>query len=117
MDNIPISEIAKNFEKKGFYMSRDGKAKERGEKYANKKLCFVATDIEFLANLLFRLSNHEECYGVKYSHLEREGMYLGRCFMAKEEIIGKLWRKYKNHPKLMCSVQDDDFTMKFRQKR
>jgi hypothetical protein len=37
-------------------------------------------------------------------------MYLGRCFMSDEQTIGELWDEYKRHPKLMCSVQDDDFT-------
>jgi hypothetical protein len=41
-------------------------------------------------------------------------MYLGRCFLMDEHEVGKLWAKFKTHPRLFCSVQDDDFTAQFR---
>lgn len=80
----------------------------------NKKLCFVATDQTFLVALLTELSDRDDCWAVKYSVEPRDGMYLGRCFLRDAQTVGELWDEYKRHPKLMCSVQDDDFTGSFR---
>jgi hypothetical protein len=41
-------------------------------------------------------------------------MYLGRCFMTEERLVGELWARFKEDPKLLCSVQDDDFTAPYR---
>ena len=43
----------------------------------------------------------------------RDGMYLGRCFLTDEHEVGLLWAQYKAHPRMFCSVQDDDFTRPF----
>jgi hypothetical protein len=40
-------------------------------------------------------------------------MYLGRCFLTEEHEVGVPWAEYKDHPRLFCSVQDDDFTAPF----
>lgn len=95
-------------------MQRFGRGRTPEATYCNKKLCIVATDVEFLASLLYDLSERDDCYYVKYSIKPRDGMYLGRCFLMNEEAVGKLWRELKPHAKLMCSVQDDDFTAQFR---
>jgi hypothetical protein len=79
-----------------------------------KKLCFVATDQSLLADVLRQLAERPDCHYVKYSVHPRDGMYLGRCFLADECEVGKLWAKFKRHPRLFCSVQDDDFTARFR---
>jgi hypothetical protein len=51
---------------------------------------------------------------VKYSIEPRDGMYLGRAFFVDGDLLGRLWAAYKSHPKLFCSVQDDDWTKCFR---
>ncbi len=43
-------------------------------------------------------------------------MYLGRCFLPDDEEAGKLWREYKVHARMMCNIQDDEFTLPFRNK-
>lgn len=65
--------------------------------------------------LLLELSNLDECFFVKLSASDRDGMYLGRCFFTTESMVGKCWAKYKLHPKLMCNIQDDDFSSSFRE--
>ena len=84
------------------------------KRYCQKKLCFVATDQALLADVLRQLAERPDCYYVKYSIHQRDGMYLGRCFLMDEHEVGMLWAKYKEHPRLFCSVQDDDFTAPFR---
>lgn len=59
----------------GRFMARDGSARTPDIPYCNKKLCFAATDLHFLAQLLHELSEH---------------------------------------PKAFCTIQDDDFTMPWR---
>jgi hypothetical protein len=41
-------------------------------------------------------------------------MHLGRVFLCDETRVALLWRKLRSDPKLMCSIQDDDFTGPFR---
>jgi hypothetical protein len=101
------------FHAEGKYIGRDGPAAARG-RYSNKKLCFVATDLAHLVKVLTELSDDEGCFWVKYSPEPRDGMYLGRCFMDDERRVGELWARFKTDPKLLCSVQDDDFTAPFR---
>ena len=103
-----------HFELKGSYLCKDGKARARTEVHSNKKLCFVATDKNFLMELLLELAQLEECYFVKLKDSPRDGMYLGRCFFTKDELVGQFWAKYKLHPKVMCNIQDDDFSQEFR---
>lgn len=85
-----------------------------GDKRVNKKLCFTATDKVALIEILYELSQRPECHFVKYSVEPKDGMYLGRCFLDDEQLLGRMWRSYKAHPKVMCSVQDDDFTLRHR---
>ena len=42
-------------------------------------------------------------------------MYLGRCFLTTDEAVGEVWARYKSHPALFCTVQDDDFVERFRE--
>lgn len=74
----------------------------------------MATDKEFLMDLLYEFSLDEKCYFVKLSENSREGMFLGRCFLLDDETVGAYWAKFKAHPKVLCNVQDDDFTKPFR---
>jgi hypothetical protein len=101
------------FHPEGKYIGRDGPAASRGV-HCNKKLCFVATDLAYLVQVLTDLSDDEHCFWVKYSPEPRDGMYLGRCFMDDERRVGELWGRFKGDPKLLCSVQDDDFIASFR---
>ena len=84
---------------------------------SNKKLCFVATDRGLLAETLYDLSLRTDCHAVKFSTRARDGMYLGRCFLTTEGAVGRLWRDFKGHPRLLCSVQDDEFVAPFRASR
>jgi hypothetical protein len=104
----------------GYFMEIPGPACYRKSPWykstggCQKKLCFVATDQSLLADVLRQLAERPDCYYVKYSVHPRDGMYLGRCFLMDEHEVGVLWAKYKEHPRLFCSVQDDDFTAPFR---
>ena len=100
----------------GRFMARDGAGRAPGVAYCNKKLCFAATDLHFLAELLRELSEHPKAFFVKFSTAPRDGMYLGRCFFVDETCVGDTWAKYKGHPKLFCNIQDDDFTLGWREK-
>lgn len=99
----------------GRFMALDGAARQPGVSYCNKKICFAATDIHFLADLLLELAGHPKAYFVKFSTTPRDGMYLGRCFFIDQETVGKTWAKYKNHPKAFCNIQDDDFSIEWRE--
>jgi hypothetical protein len=110
-----VVDIEARFAARGPYMVR------RGPAYAgdpqcpvNKKLCLTATDRETLIRELDALAARPECFFVKYSIGPRDGMYLGRAFFTDANLLGKLWAHYKAHPRLMCSVQDDDWTSCFR---
>ena len=98
----------------GVFMARWGPQKANGVAHLNKKLCLVATDKELLVETLFELSERPDCYFVKYSIQPKDGMYLGRCFLTDEVALGRLWQELKCHPRLMCTVQDDDFTESYR---
>jgi hypothetical protein len=98
----------------GYFMARLGPAWDEDEPGCQKKLCFVATDRALLADVLGQLAERPDCVYVKYSVHPRDGMYLGRCFLRDEHEVGVLWAEYKQHPRLFCSVQDDDFTAPFR---
>jgi hypothetical protein len=97
----------------GVFMSRHGAAGEAAA-YSNKKVCFVATDKAFLVALLHELSLRADCYRVKYSTTARDGMFLGRCFLTSDEAAGRLCQHHKAHPKLLVTLQDDDFFNAFR---
>ena len=98
----------------GYFMARHGPASTSGRPCCQKKLCLVATDQALLIDILARISDRPDCYYVKYSVYPRDGMYLGRCFLMDEEQVGRLWAELHDHPRLFCSVQDDDFTAPFR---
>jgi hypothetical protein len=98
----------------GSFMERRGAAWNEEKRFCQKKLCFVATDQSLLAGVLGELADRADCVYAKYSARPRDGMYLGRCFLLDEQQVGALWAKYKVHPRMMCSVQDDDFTLQFR---
>jgi len=95
-------------------MLRWGAGLKPSVEVSQHKLCFVATDRNLLADILLELSERSDCYAVKYSVEPRGGMYLGRCFMLEENAVGELWQTFKRHPRLMCTIQDDDFTAQFR---
>lgn len=98
-------------------MMREGASLRAGDpRYCNKKLCFTATDQAYLVGVLRELSDHELCHRVKYSREPRDGMYLGRAFFRDPVLVGELWARYKTDSKLFCSVQDDDFTILFRER-
>ena len=111
-----LQEVESQFEPSqgGVFMRRWGAGRSDRVSHCQRKLCFVATDKAFLAQFLLDLSREPDCYFVKYSTQPRDGMYLGRCFMLEDRRVGELWHQFKLHPKLMCTVQDDEFTEQFR---
>jgi hypothetical protein len=96
------------------FMERRGPAWYAQKTCCEKKLCFVATDQALLADVLAQLAERPDCYYVKYSVYPRDGMFLGRCFVIHEHEVGVLWAAFKGHPRLFCTVQDDEFTAPFR---
>ncbi len=98
----------------GAFMERRGRGWNDGHRFSHKKLCFVATDLGLLVHVLNELADGPNCYYVKYSIDPRDRMYLGRCFLLDDQAVGTLWREYKKHPRMMCNVQDDDFTLPYR---
>jgi hypothetical protein len=98
----------------GYFMELRGPAWHAKQRCCEKKPCFVATDQAMLADVLRQLAERPDCYYVKYSVEPRDGMYLGRCFLVDENEVGVPWAKYKEHPRLFWSVQDDEFTAPFR---
>jgi trans-2,3-dihydro-3-hydroxyanthranilate isomerase len=101
---------------KGQFFCLDGPARKRAEGYSNRKLCFTSTRQDLLARHLRQLAARDDCYFVKFGVRARGGMYLGRCFLSSDAAVGELWALYKNHPTLFCTVQDDDFTLGFRER-
>lgn len=104
------------FTNKGPFLVRKGPAFKDGASFCKNKLCLVSTDKTFLAQTLYDLSLRPDCYFVKLTHTPRDGMFLGRCFLMTPDAVGHLWARLKPHPKLMCTVQDDEFTERFRPK-
>jgi putative acetyltransferase len=100
----------------GRFRERHGPHGRRGVS-SSKKLCLVATDPEFLIDLLYGLSLRQDCCYVKYGTVCREGMYLGRCFLATDEAASLLCQELKGHPRLMASLQDDAWFAAFRRPR
>jgi hypothetical protein len=98
----------------GKFMSRYGAAGQATIS-SKKKVCFVATDKPFLVQLLYELSLRDDCQFVKYSVEPCDGMYLGRCFLVSDDAAGRLCQQYKPHPKLMVTLQDDEFFAAFRE--
>ncbi len=82
--------------------------------YSRKKLCLVATDPALLVDVLYGISRRKDCYHVKYGLRARDGMYLGRCFLATDHAAAELCNELKGHARLMVSLQDDDWFDKFR---
>ena len=103
------------FEVRRGFLCRDGAAKRAGAlDCPNRKLCLVATDRAFLIDWLRAISERPDCFFVKCSIEPRDGMVLGRVFLTDEQALGRLWKELKSHPKLLCSVQDDDLVAPFR---
>jgi hypothetical protein len=98
----------------GYFMARRGPAWGGPRPHCPKKLCFVATDRALLAEILGQLAERPDCDFVKFSLYQKDGMYLGRCFLVDEDEVGVLWAHFKAHPRLFCSIQDDDFVARFR---
>lgn len=111
-----MNELEKHFHPTwgGKFLARDGAGHTGDGTYSQKKLCFTATDKQFLVQFLYDLSLREECYGVKFSQEPRDGMYLGRCYVVEDATAGAWWKEYKPHDKMMCNLQDDEFIANFR---
>ncbi len=111
---VPQVESAFCLTPNGCFMEFSGPARNKEQRCCEKNLCFVVTDQALLADVLRQLAERPDCYYVKYSVEPRDGMYLGRCFLVDEHEVGVLWAEYKAHPRLFCSIPDDEFTAPFR---
>jgi hypothetical protein len=93
------------------FRCRRGPAHDGGDAPCRWKLCITATDEQYLVELLYKITQRDDCFFVKYSPSGspkcRDGMFLGRVFLTSEEKIGELWRELRTDSKLMCSIQDD----------
>jgi hypothetical protein len=96
------------------FLCRNGAAFAGGV-FSNRKLCFTSTRRDLLERHLLALSRRSDCFWVKFGVKARDGMFLGRCFLTTDEAVGQVWTEYKRHPSLFCTVQDDDFTQRFRE--
>ena len=103
------------FYQHGSFLCLDGPAKRAGRAKANVKVCLTCRDHDFLQRLITKIAKDNECYWVKMSTKPRDGMFLGRCFFTTKEHAAQLWAKYKGHPRLMVTLQDDDFASAFRE--
>lgn len=83
--------------------------------FSRKKLCLVATDPACLIEILYGISLRHDCFYVKYGMIAREGMYLGRVLLATDHAASELCQALKDHPRLMVSLQDDDWFHPFRE--
>ena len=111
---MTLADLETHFEvSRKVFMLRYGLGRQGGVS-SNKKLCFVAHDKEHLVGFLLDLTRRTDCYVVKYSIEPRDNMYLGRAFMTNDEVVGRLWADLHDDPKVFCSIQDDDFTERFR---
>src|SRR5690554_8077908 len=93
----------------------------RGPSYApkslevcNKKLCFFGTDRAIMAEVLYKLMQRDDGFAAKYSTYTKGGMLLGRAFFTNEETVGRLWQGFRSHDRIFCAVQDDDWSLPFR---
>ncbi len=97
------------------FLSYEGAAKKRGDKLCQKKLCFVSTDLDAIGEILLELIGRPDCYYAKVdAERGRHGMYRGRLFLTDPVAVGNLWKKYRVSERLLCMVQDDDFTIDYR---
>ena len=96
----------------GHFMSRRGPA--HGFERHRHKLCFVSTDVDVLASVLDELAELPSCVFVKYSTKPVAGMHIGRCLLTDGQQVGKLWRQFRDHSHVICTVQDDEFVAPFR---
>ena len=93
---------------------RNGEGYNKEEKYSKFKLCLTATKLDYLIEILSKVSLSKHCFRVKYRPKEKSGMYLGRIVMVDDEKTGELWCELRSDKNLLCSVQDDEFCRGFR---
>lgn len=106
--------MSSDFYSQSSFLCKDGSAKKAGRDYSKLKVCLACTDVDFLKRLLSLTAEDNDCYWVKLSSKSRDGMFLGRCFFTSSDAAGKFWAKYKNHPRLIVSLQDDEVVSVFR---
>jgi hypothetical protein len=95
-------------------LERHGPAQHDKAVCSQRKLRLVANDRNALIDLLYDLSERDDCYYVKYSTKPKNGIFLARCFLTTDAATGNLWAELKPHPKFICTIQEDDFTKGFR---
>lgn len=109
-----LIEVDLEFYRQGPFLCIDGPAKRAGKSNSNMKVCFTCCDQLLLQDLLLKFAKSEDCFWVKMSTVPKDGMFLGRCFFTTNQRAAELWATYKTHPRLMVTIQDDDFVSQFR---
>jgi putative acetyltransferase len=109
----PLDDPRFNTRPLGRFMDRTGPHGREAAR-SSQKLCIVATDLSLLKDMLYGLSLRADCAFVKYGTYVRDGMYLGRVFLATDAAAAELCEALKGHPRLLVSLQDDNFFNAFR---
>jgi hypothetical protein len=109
-------EVLRSFERKNGFLFRYGSHYRPGEAAPLRiKLCLTSTQMAPMARALFELSNRDDCFVVKMdAAVLGNGMVRGRCFLTSVEAVAEVWRAYKVTPTLLCTIQDDNFTVTHR---
>jgi hypothetical protein len=104
-----------HFEQIGNNRYRSGVAKDRGMKsLCKKRVCFMTTDRALLEEILYTVSQSNDCIDVKFSTTAREGVYFGFSHFTNESSVGDFWAQYESHPKVWTTVQDEEFCDPYR---
>lgn len=106
--------IPETFKRRGEVLFSEGPGRREGQNRSRYKLCLTSARREPLAQLLFRLAEHPECYFVKFGWKSQGGIYWGRFLATTDQAIGSLWAELRSSEEIICAVQDDDFTLSYR---
>ncbi|MCM2283035.1 MAG: hypothetical protein NDI61_14430 [Bdellovibrionaceae bacterium] len=96
------------------FLCIDGPARLAGQDHSKVKVGFTCRDLNFLSELIAQIAKEPTCYWAKISSQPRDGMYFARCFFTTNQESGRIWAKYKSHPRLLAYLQDDEFASAFR---
>lgn len=108
-------EILATFEPQEPFLFRYGADWAGGRPSCLIKLCFTSTAMGPMARVLHELSLRPDCEVVKMDQAPLpNGMVRGRCFLKSPEAVAEVWLAHKVTPELLCTIQDDGFTERYR---
>ena len=111
-----MNPLREHFDIESKFLVRRGPSYEAGgSPPCQKKLCFTSTRIDAMLEVLYELSLREDCFLVKLDPGQGpHGMVRGRCFLTTEDAVAEVWLAYKSTDHVLCTIQDDDFTRRYR---